>query len=62
MNIVNDTISYLKTNKYYTISVLAIIYVLYLFYKIGEVARNAEELREGYENEKLQLGKYRRSN
>ena len=54
MNIVNDTISYLKTNKYYTISVLAIIYVLYLFYKIGEVARNAEELREGYENEKLQ--------
>lgn len=54
MNIVNDTISYLKTNKYYTISVLAIIYVLYLFYKIGEVARNAEALREGYENEKLQ--------
>lgn len=53
MNIVNDTISYLKTNKYYTISVLAIIYVLYLFYKIGEVARNAEALHEGYENEKL---------
>ena len=51
---IDDGISYLKKNKYYVISILAIIYVLYLFYKIGQVARAAEELQEGYDNEKLQ--------
>ena len=54
MKIVDNGISYLKNNKYYVVGYLAIVYVLYLFYMIGKVAKDAESLHEGYENEKLQ--------
>lgn len=50
---IDDGISYLKNNKYHVIGYLAIVYILYVFYKMGRLVQE-EELIEGYENEKLQ--------
>lgn len=50
---IDDGISYLKNNKYHVIGYLAIVYILYVFYKMG-IKNQEGGLIEGYDNEKLQ--------
>tara|TARA_B100001094_G_C17980859_1_gene695158 strand:- start:330 stop:782 length:453 start_codon:yes stop_codon:yes gene_type:complete len=54
MKFINDGITYIKNNKYYAFSCLAILYTLYLLQQIGSNAREESRLLEGYDNENLE--------